>query len=115
MENPTPGSLNKRVDILRIKQLPKGDSGKTNTAELLWTCWCKVEVIGGSVYWDNIQTEDAVTHRIYVRSVPGYTRPQDLPRMIELYCDGLHYRVKRTTDLNSEGRYTLLECEVLHA
>jgi hypothetical protein len=112
---PLPGEMNKRCRILRVRQLPKDASDKENEQELLFEGWCKVEVIGGSVYWDNIQTEDAVTHRLYVRSIRGITRPQDLPRLIEIQCNGLRYRSKRITDCNGAGRFTLLECEVLHA
>ncbi|WP_237178848.1 hypothetical protein, partial [Parasutterella muris] len=62
-----------------------------------------------------VQTEESITHRIFVRYVKGKTRPQDLPRLIEIECEGVWYRAKRVTDCNSAGRFTLFECEVLNA
>jgi hypothetical protein len=112
---PKPGELNRRCSVYSAKLLPNGKAEHSTERIPLWECWCKVEVIGGSVYWDNVQTEETVTHRIFVRSVKGKTRPQDLPRLIEVECDGLWYRAKRVTDCNSAGRFTLLECEVLNA
>lgn len=110
---PTIGELNRRCDIFSVRTRPKASGSHENAETPVWSCWCKVEVIGGSVYWDNAQTETAVTHRIYVRQVVGKTRPQDLPRQIEVECEGLRYRVKRVTDVNSARRFTLMECEVL--
>ncbi len=111
---PTIGELNRRCDIFSVKTRPMASGSHENAETPVWSCWCKIEVVGGSVYWDNAQTESAVTHRIYVRRVNGKTRPQDLPRQIEIACDGLRYRVKRITDVNSAQRFTLMECEVLH-
>ena len=111
---PTVGELNRRASLYSVKTQPTAQ-GKHETAETpLWTCWAKVEVIGGSVYWDNVQTNEAVTHRIFIRQVKGKTRPQDLPKQVEIVCDGIRYRSKRVTDCNSAERFTLLECEVLH-
>lgn len=114
MNEPLCGDLNQRCSIYSAKLLPNGKSDQSTERTPLWQCWCKLEVIGGSVYWDNVQTEEAVTHRIFVRYVEGKTRPQDLPRLIEIECCGLWYRVKRVTDCNSAQRFTLFECEVLH-
>lgn len=115
MNEPLSGQLNHRCFIYCAKLMPNGKSDQSTKRTPLWECWCKVEVIGGSVYWDNVQTEEAVTHRVFVRTVPGKTRPQDLPRLIEIECEGIWYRVKRTTDCNSAHRFTLFECEVLYA
>lgn len=113
MNEPLSGDLSQRCSIYSAKLLPNGKADHSTLRTPLWKCWCRIEVVGGAVYWDNVQTEDAVTHRIFVRSVKGKTRPQDLPRLIEIESNGLWYRVKRTTDCNSAGRFTLFECEVL--
>lgn len=115
MIEPLSGDLNRRCSIYSSKLLPNGKSDHLTERTPLWRCWCKVEVIGGSVYWDNVQTEGSITHRIFVRYVKGKTRPQDLPRLIEIECEGVWYRAKRVTDCNSAGRFTLFECEVLNA
>lgn len=115
MNEPLSGDLNRRCSIYSAKLLANGKADQSAEHTPLWQCWCHLEVVGGSVYWDNAQTEESVTHRIFVRSVKGKTRPQDLPRLIEIECEGIRYRTKRVTDCNSAGRFTLLECEVLHA
>lgn len=112
---PEIGQLNRRAQFFFTKLSAKGNADQSNERTPFWTCWCKVEVIGGSVYWDNVQTKTEVTHRVFVRTVKGKTRPQDLPRIVEILCDGLWYRAKRITDCNSAGRFTLLECEVINA
>lgn len=111
---PTIGELNRRCDIYTVRTRPTLAGKHENAEAPVWSCWCKVEVVGGSTYWNSMQTDESTTHRIYVRQVAGKTRPQDLPRQIEIACDGLRYRVKRVTDVNSAERFTLMECEVLY-
>ena len=111
---PTIGELNRRASIQAVKTRPTASGKHENAQTPVWTCWAKVEVVGGSTYWNSVQTDEAVTHRIYVRQVSGKTRPQDLPRQIEIDCDGVRYRVKRVTDVNSAERFTMFECEVLY-
>ena len=110
---PNVGELNRRADFYKVQTRAIGGGKHETTEKPFWSCWAKVEVIGGVVYWDNVQTSEAVTHRIYIRYVVGKTRPQDLGNQIEIVIDGCRYRSKRVTDVNSAGRFTLLECEVL--
>lgn len=115
MREPTPGEMTLRCTLYRVTHSPASGSMHTRVRMPIWQCWCKLEVIGGSVYWDNQQTEDAISHRIIIRQCKGNTRPQDLPRLVEVECDGIWYRVKRVTALNAGRWFTLLECEVLNA
>lgn len=115
MKEPLSGEMRQRCTLYRVQHTPSADARHAKAMTPIWQCWCKLEVIGGSVYWDNQQTEDAISHRIIIRQCKGNTRPQDLPRLVEVECDGIRYRVKRVTALNAGRWFTLLECEVLNA
>ena len=89
MIEPTPGEMTARCTLYRVTHTPAADQLHAKSRVPFHNCWCKLEVIGGSVYWDNLQTEEAVTHRIYIRQCKGNSRPQDLPRLVEIECEGV--------------------------
>ena len=108
---PTVGELNERATLYRVESVPNGDWETNNERHLIAVVWAKVEVIGGSRYLDSINTESAVTHRVYVRYVKGFSSPLDLQQLTEIDIDGFTYRAKRITDVNNAHRFTLIECE----
>lgn len=113
MIEPNAGEMNRRCTVYDITHSPSGSSSIEKTRTELMSVWCKVEVIGGQVYWDTVGTADAVTHRIFVRQVKGRTEPVNFSRIKEVSVGDVIYRVKRVTDVNGRGVFTMLECEEL--
>lgn len=108
---PTVGELSERASLYRVESVPDGEWETKNKRKLITEMWAKLEVIGGSQYLDSINTESAVTHRVYVRYVKGFSSPLDLQQLTEIDIDGFTYRAKRITDVNNAHRFTLIECE----
>lgn len=113
MKLPEIGELNRRVKLIAVSHGPSGDSALTENRRLLAEVWAKVEVNGGASYWDSVNVDETVTHRIYVRYVPKRTTPPDLRALTDVECEGIRYRVRRTTDVNGAHRFTMMECEEL--
>ena len=110
---PKVGELNRKVCFHLIRTVPVADSDVEHEETTNVRTWGKVEVIGGSSYWDSVSIDETVTHRIWIRYVPHRTRPQDLRHLTEVECEGMRYRVRRTTDVDNLHRFTMLECEEL--
>lgn len=108
---PTIGELNRRAQLYSVSNKPTGKTALARCRDLIAEVWAKVEVIGGSYYWEMVQIEETVTHRIWLRYVPHLTRPRDLSQLSEVDCDGSRYRVRRVTDVNNQHRFVMLECE----
>ncbi len=111
MQLPSIGELNRRAKLYKVETVPDDEVDMLNQRKLVAVLWAKLEVIGGSAYLESINTEETVTHRIYVRSIAGVSTPIDLQHLTEVELDGFIYQVRRITDVNSAGRFTLLECE----
>ena len=111
MEYPDIGTLNHHIELYRVNHTPSGDYSLDSEEELITTVWAKFDVIGGSIYYDNVNTDNAITHRFTFRAVKGLTRPIDLNNLIKVVCDGMTFTVKRVTDLANEGRFTVVDCE----
>lgn len=113
MRLPLPGELNRRVRLISLSHKPVGENGLTEESREICEFWGKVEVVGGSIYFDSSAINETLTHRIYIRWVKGETRPVDLQNLIEVECESARYRVRRRTDVNDAHRFTMLECEEL--
>ena len=108
---PTPGELNRRIRLLSVRHSPSGDAELASSRDLIAEVWAKCEIVGGVTYFESVNTDEAMTHRFYIRYVPKLTRPQDLGHLTEVECEGVRYRVRRCTDVNGAHRFTLMECE----
>lgn len=65
--------------------------------------------MGATTYHESVQADDAITHYMTIRFRKGITSDFEV-----VYSENV-YRIKRLRDLNSAGRYLLLECEELGA
>jgi len=104
---PHPGELDKRVTFRIREDTPTGDYQTAPEYSGVFTTWAKVVQVGAGTYRDSVQTDDIVTHFVTIRLRPG------LSADYELVQGSLVLRVKRARDLNSAGRFLLLECEEL--
>jgi len=106
---PDPGELDKRLLLRQRTDQPSSDYGVAPEYQNMRTVWAKVRQVGATTLHESVQTDDKITHYITIR----YRR--DITSDFEVVLAGIVYRIKRGRDLNSAGRYLLLECEELGA
>ena len=115
MDLPTIGNLRHRVKILVSSDVPVEDNGSEKEFRIKDEVWGALDVVGNGIFWNSMQVEEAVTHRIYLRSIVGRTRPQDLQGVTYFVIDGLSYRARRIADVAGKERFTVIDCEQLGA
>ncbi len=106
---PDPGELNKRILLRQRIDEASQDYGVTPVYQNEKKVWAKVRQVGATTYHESVQSDDTITHYITIRMRKGITSDY------EVVYDGFVFRIKRLRDLNSAGRYLLLECEELGA
>ncbi|WGZ68784.1 phage head closure protein [Serratia sp. K-E0102] len=104
---PDPGELDKRIVIRRRVDEPTDSFGLASTFPESFRAWAKMAQVGAATYQASVQTETTVTHYFTLRYRSGITADH------EVVLSGQVYRVRRVRDLNSKGRFLLLECEEL--
>lgn len=106
---PDPGELNKRVLLRQRVDLAVADYG----VEPFWLrekkVWARVRQVSATTYHESVQSDNTITHYITIRFRRGITADY------EVVTSGTVLRVKRLRDLNSAGRYLLMECEEIGA
>jgi head-tail adaptor len=120
---PAAGDLNRRVAIRLRTDIPADDMGVSSEFSEIKPRWAKIEPVGTGVYSAGVQTGNKVTHRIWIRSLPGVTEAHEVVHVTHLPGEPVYsvvegapiYRIKRNADLNGGRRFTLLEVEELGA
>lgn len=106
---PDPGELNKRIHLRQRIDQPAADYGTEPFYQNEKDVWAKIRQVGATTYHESAQADNIITHYMTIRYRRGITSD------FEVVSGGSVYRVKRLRDLNSAGRYLLLECEELGA
>ena len=106
---PDPGELNKRIHLRQRIDQAAADYGTEPVYQNEKDVWAKVRQIGATTYHESVQADDKITHYMTIRYRRGITSD------FEVVYGSNVYRIKRLRDLNSAGRYLLLECEELGA
>jgi len=104
---PGAGELNRLVTIRQRTDYPTDEMGLGSTFENEIKRWAKIEPVGTAVYLDGIQTDHAITHRITLYRLAGLTREYEIVHASKVFA------VRRLTDLNGRGIYTVLDVEEL--
>ncbi|KGU84832.1 phage head closure protein [Pseudomonas mediterranea] len=104
---PGAGELNKHVTLRRRDDVPADDMGLDSLFSEVNPRWAKIEPVGSAIYTDSAQTENKITHRVFLRFRTGITTAY------EVVHQGTLYRVKRGFDMNGRGRFVVLEVEEL--
>ena len=113
MNLPAIGDLRHRVKILVSSDVPTDDNGSAKEYRIKDEVWGALDVVGSGIFWGSMQVEETGTHRIYLRSIPGRTRPQDLTGVTDFVVNGMRYRARRTADIGGKDRFTVIDCEQL--
>lgn len=105
MRPPTIGQFKSRVTLHLWQDRPADGGGIDPQTTKQNTLWAKIEPVGGGIYVGGLQVGHVVTHRITIRYRPGITTSH----IVRHGC--AVYRVKRVTDVNGAGRFSMLEVE----
>lgn len=114
---PAAGELNRRVAIRQRTDIPAADMGLDPEFSEIKPRWAKIEPVGTAVYAAGVQTENKLTHRVWIRSLRGVSESHEVVHVEHLAGAPAYsvipgspvYRVKRNADLNGGRRFTLLE------
>jgi len=106
---PGAGELDRHVTLRRRADLPADDMGLDSLFSDQAPRWAKIEPVGSAVFTGSAQTDDKITHRIFLRYREGITTAYEVVHKQSLY------RVKRGFDMNGRGRFVVLEVEELGA
>ncbi|MFY3130670.1 head-tail adaptor protein [Achromobacter ruhlandii] len=108
MRMPRPGELRDPVLIRRRRDLPR--AGGLLDPEFIEgrEVDAKIEPVGTAVYLAGVQTDDRITHRVFIRAELGAGIDGDCEVVDE---DSLVYRVRRRGDIAGARRFVVLEVE----
>ncbi|WP_276642897.1 phage head closure protein [Siccibacter turicensis] len=104
---PDPGELNQRIQLRQRIDEAAADYGVEPVYLNEKTVWAKIRQVGATTYHESVQSDDIITHYFTIRYRKGVTSD------FEVVHGGRVFRVNRVRDLNTAGRYLLLECEEL--
>lgn len=104
---PDPGELDKRVQLRQRIDNPSADYGTEPYFQNVRHVWAKVRQVGATTWHESVQADSSITHYMTIRYRSGITSDY------EVVFRDIVYRIRRARDLNSAGRYLLLECEEL--
>lgn len=104
---PGAGELDRRITIRRREDQPAEDSALEQAFTQDRRRWAKIRAVGTAVYTDSVQTDDKITHRIWVRVLDDVTTAH------EVVAGSVVYRVKRSAPWGAGKRFTLIEVEEL--
>ena len=104
---PPSQKLNKRVQIRRRTDVPVGDADLEHVFSDTKPRWARIQPVGTATYAEGVQSDHAITHRIWLRKIAGITTSHEV-------VHGEHvYRVLRSADLDGGNAFTILEVEQL--
>lgn len=112
MKMPRAGDLRKLITIKSWLSQPNASAGLDENYTGPINVWAKVEPVGSAIYHGTAQTDNAVTHRFYIRydsQVEGLTGDYVIEH------GGRRYRIKRISDLEFKQKFLIIEAEELGA
>lgn len=104
---PESGDLDRRITIRLREDHPLDAADLESVFTEPRHRWAKIRAVGTAVYTESVQTDDKITHRIWVRLLQGVTTSH------EVATGGVIYRIKRSSPWGAGKRFTLLEVEEL--
>lgn len=107
MKLPRPGELRDLVSIRRRRDMPASGGALDPIFSVGRDADAKVEPVGTAVYLAGVQTDDKITHRVFLRREMALGIDSDC----ELVCDSIVYRVRRCSDIAGAQRFSVVEVE----
>ena len=110
---PCAGELNKRVVVFKRIDKHIGDVMSQNIDTIVCIVRAKIEPVGSTLYWGAAQTQNTVTHRIWLRTLKNKTDVFSIQHSTYIKYKNITYRPVRVTDANGLNLYTVIEaCEM---
>ncbi|WP_313369172.1 head-tail adaptor protein [Achromobacter animicus] len=109
MKLPRPGELREVVRICRRSDLPQAGGGLDPQFSEGIEADAKIEPVGTAVYLNGIQSDDKLTHRIFMRAEMGAGIDTDCVVVHE----SIVYSVRRRSDVGGARRFCVVEVEEL--
>lgn len=101
------GQLRHRITISLRQDVPDGFADLDSIHSDANTVWAGLFPVGGATWIGSQQTETQITHRIVTRFLPGITSDH------EITSGTRRFRIRRVSDWEERGRWTLMDCEEL--
>ena len=101
------GQLRHRVTIALRQDVPDAFTGLDETHVQPAPVWAGLFPVGGATWIGSRQVGDAITHRIVIRYRPGITADHEVTK------GARRFRIRRVSDWEERGRWTLMDCEEL--
>jgi SPP1 family predicted phage head-tail adaptor len=101
------GQLRHRVTISLRLDVPDGFADLESTYSGQKTVWAGLFPVGGATWIGSQQTGTQITHRIVIRYLEGITSDH------EITCGSRRFRIRRVSDWEERGSWTLMDCEEL--
>ena len=109
---PSTGELNRRVLIRRWTSQANVSMGITETFDAGIARWAKIQPVSGAAFWGGEQTEEKVTHRVWLRWAND-TQPDDITQQHVVDYKNQRYRVLRSVNVEDADQFTMLEVKLL--
>ena len=110
---PPSGELNKRVEFFRRTDMPADNFGATQVDETIGFYWVKIEPVGAMTFYGQVQQNQIVSHRIWVRAYPNKTDIYSITHGVMIRYQGRVYQPIRVMDANGKNLFTVIECTEL--
>ncbi|WP_110995580.1 head-tail adaptor protein [Pseudomonas sichuanensis] len=104
---PGAGELDQRITIRLREDMPVDEADVESVFAEPRQRWAKLRAVGTAAYTDSVQTDDTITHRVWVRRIEGVTTSH------EIVSGSMVYRVKRSAPWGAGKRFTVIEVEEL--
>lgn len=104
---PESGELDRRITIRLRDDIPLDAADLASVFTEPRQRWAKIRAVGTAAYTDSVQTDDKITHRVWLRRIESVTTSH------EVVVGGVIYRIKRSAPLGAGKSFTLLEVEEL--
>lgn len=109
MRQPRTGELRELVLIRQRTDMPMTGGGVAASFTGERYADAKIEPVGTAVYQAGVQTDDKLTHRVFLRSEMAV----GVDGACEIVCDDVVYRVRRCADIGGARRFAVIEVEEL--
>ena len=101
------GQLRHQVVIALRHDVPDAFTSLDAVYTVPRTVWAALLPVSGATWVGSQQIDSQITHRIAVRYLDGITSDH------EVTCGARRFRIRRVSDWEERGRWTLMDCEEL--
>jgi SPP1 family predicted phage head-tail adaptor len=102
-----PGQLRHLVRVSLRQDVPDAFTGLDAQQLAPLDVWAGIFPVSGTTWIGSQQINSQITHRIVIRYRPGLTADHEVTH------GGRCFRIRRVSDLEERGRWTIMECEEL--